>query len=146
MYSLRERWGDVTFQLDTGEKVKASRIVLVANCEHFNNMFSGDFIESTAEFIKIHDVSVEAFQYLIKYCYYGAELFNGEEGDMAREVQTSNELTTVFEFMKLCDRYNLPHVAEKTSRLVISKMTDRGPDVALYILAETILRIIQICI
>ena len=98
---------DVTFQLaGSGRKIKASKIVLVTNCKHFETMFTAGFSENTDSVIQIQDTTPEAFEYLIKYCYYGNELFNGPESDMARLVDEKiNDLSFVFEFMKLCDKW-----------------------------------------
>tara|TARA_B100001250_G_scaffold406375_1_gene425298 strand:+ start:60 stop:944 length:885 start_codon:yes stop_codon:yes gene_type:complete len=138
LYPLREQWGDVTFKLaGSGRKIKASKIVLVTNCKHFETMFTSGFSENTDSVIQIQGTTPEAFEYLIKYCYYGNELFNGPESDMARLVDEKvSGLSFVFEFMKLCDKYNLPNVARKTAERVSITMSKRSPEIAVFILVQ----------
>lgn len=116
LYPLRETFGDVTFQImSTGDMVKANRIVLVAACEHFETMFTAGFSESTSTVIPIHDASVEAFELFIKYCYFRDKLFDGLK-------YLFLDVTLLFEFMKLCDRYNIQSACEMTSKLVLSRI------------------------
>jgi hypothetical protein len=138
LYDLRETWGDVTFELDSGDRVKASKVILVAQCQYFEVMFSSDrFVESMEKVIRIQGVSTEVFALFIKFCYFGHEFFAEDiEGNMVTAVTNSDELTAVFGFIKLCDRYNLPDIAEKTANIVTSKMVIDGPAAAIYILAQ----------
>lgn len=120
LYPLRETFGDVTFQImSTGNMVKANRIVLVAACEHFETMFSSGFSESTSTVIPIHDASVEAFELFIKYCYFRDKLFDGIEYLF---LDLEHQVTLLFEFMKLCDRYNIQSACEMTSKLVLTRI------------------------
>lgn len=122
LYPLRETFGDVTFQImSTGDMVKANRVVLVAACKHFETMFTAGFSESTSTVIPIHDASAEAFELLIKYCYFRDKLFDVNE-DLFLALE--HQVTLLFEFMKLCDRYNIQSACEMTSKLVLTRIRE----------------------
>lgn len=138
LYPLREQWGDVTFQLaESGREIKASKIVLVTQCKHFESMFGSGFSENTNTVIQIRGTTPEAFEYLIKYCYYGNELFNGPDSDMVRLVDEKiSDLSVVFEFMKLCEKYNLPNVVRKITDLVTITMCKSSTESAVFVLVQ----------
>lgn len=139
LYPLREQWGDVCFQLSNGKKVKASKVVLVRNCKHFETMLGSGFSESNESTIQITDTAHEPFEYLIKYCYYGNELFDGLESDMAKLIaEKMSELTFVFQFMKLADKYNLQDVVNKVGELVTYFLDRQPTNIAVYTLVQAL--------
>lgn len=126
IFALRERYGDVTFELDCGTRLKASKIVMACACEHFDTMFSGNFAEARSNVIRIREVSSEAFHLFIKYCFLGEiEMFYGKRSVMYAEVHTRStlaELLPLFEFMRICERFGLPDINDQMVHLFSEKM------------------------
>ncbi|CAH1757727.1 3642_t:CDS:2 [Entrophospora sp. SA101] len=67
-----DRFADVTFRLDCGSTVKASKILAAAHSRYFKNLLSGDWAETRkGEVVEIKDVSKESFKLILYYFYSG---------------------------------------------------------------------------
>lgn len=145
LYDFREQMGDVTFELPCGQKIRASKIILVANCRYFESMFPFDPSgkPSGKSVIQIENTTAEAFEYLIKFCYYGYELFDHvTKSDMAQIIRhkiskkDECELSFIFDFIDLCEMYNLPDVVNKTTALVSAAMVFLACEDKIFILVQ----------
>jgi len=69
-YVASEKYSDVKFSVE-GKLIPAHKFVLVAQSDHFRNMFSGSFKETQDGIIKIYDCTEEVFLEVLRYLYTG---------------------------------------------------------------------------
>lgn len=62
---------DVTLKTEAGYKIKCHRLILSANCEYFNVMFTGQLRESRQKEITIHNIDDTTLSSIVDYCYSG---------------------------------------------------------------------------
>jgi hypothetical protein len=91
------RFADVEFHVD-GETTTAHRAVLVAQCEYFETMFTGNFVESQPGssgkvVCRVEDTTMPALKFLLRF------LYTGSLDDPADE--------DAVQVMRLADRYGV---------------------------------------
>ncbi len=102
---------NVTFLLDDGSHVTGNRETMAANSTVFAAMLQGHYSESGQSEIVIHDVSTEAFQFLVSFLH-GSDL---------SENISSLEPDILLETLALSDRYMLESLENKVSKMISAK-------------------------
>ncbi|CAG8652801.1 5808_t:CDS:1 [Acaulospora morrowiae] len=70
-YFSNEKFSDVEFILDSGDRIKAHRIILSSKSPYFKAMFEGEWIESKLQVIPIKNVEFDTFRRILYHFYSG---------------------------------------------------------------------------
>ncbi|XP_064612732.1 armadillo repeat-containing protein 5-like [Liolophura sinensis] len=103
VYAAVSAFHDLTFVLEGDTKCSGSRAVLVGVCPVFQAMLKGDYSESRQSEITIHEVSADAFQFLMHF-FHGC---GPDCGLVKRVIEAEFPLYSFLDVMSLADRYLL---------------------------------------
>jgi hypothetical protein len=64
-----ERYSDIVFNTEDGNKIYAHKLILVSRCDYFPTIFEGSFLEKGASSIAMKEISYNTFLNLLDYIY-----------------------------------------------------------------------------
>ena len=109
-YFMNESESDVVFIVD-GKRVPAIRRILAFKSNVFEAMFSGNFVESDQNEIRLEDLSYEAFKSMIRFIY------------TEQLVTCDNEsIPELMEVLKVADRYQIQRLIDSVCRVLRTRL------------------------
>ena len=115
-FYLSDKESDITLVVD-GHPIRAHKFVLSAKSIVFKAMFFGDFSEANAKEVVIHDTTLEAFQLLLKYCYFE---------DLSATDWPSNDHSLVIDVYKVSHLYQIKSLCLLCVKRLITLISDRN--------------------
>jgi hypothetical protein len=123
---------DVVFSFPSGDKVYASREVLMTSSAHFNGMFTNNgngMVEARNRSyfeVQIQDDNIDMFRLYIKYLYLENSLFE-LGGDIRNCIvyehgNAKYNLYTIYNFMKICAKYDSIEAVDKCISVILVYM------------------------
>ncbi|CAJ0628757.1 3488_t:CDS:2 [Entrophospora sp. SA101] len=95
-----DKLSDITFQLDCGSTIKASRILLMSQSTYFEKLLLGEWIESMNDVISIKDIDLTTFRAIIYYSYSG-KLETGLNVEALKDIYLKADMWDMKEFNDL---------------------------------------------
>ncbi|XP_035228806.1 uncharacterized protein LOC118200925 [Stegodyphus dumicola] len=105
---------DVTFALDSGEKISASRKDLSQNSEYFDALLNGHFLERSENLIILPDISVKTLTIILHFLH-------GCQVQYCRNIQMIS-LDVLLELLSSCERLLLTDIKAFTEKLLLEYM------------------------